>query len=108
MDFKEIFETLKKQVEELATSTLKNYKTAAIKDGKQLLEAMKDDLKRWTLLLADKKLTTKDFEWLVNSQKDLVQLSALKQAGLAAIRIDQFRASVLNLIVDTVFNLVLL
>ena len=106
IDFKKIFETLKTQVEELARSSLKKYKNEAIKDGKKMLEAMKEDLKRWTVLLAEGKLTTKDFEWLINSQKDIVELSVLKQAGLSAIRIQQFRDSVLNLVVDTIFDLI--
>jgi hypothetical protein len=57
-------------------------------------------------LLIEGKLTTEEFEWLVNSQKDLIQMAALKQAGLAAIRIDQFKASLLNMVVDTVFSFI--
>jgi uncharacterized NAD(P)/FAD-binding protein YdhS len=106
VSFKDIFDQLKKAVEDLATSTLKNYIKGAKTDGQNMLNAMKEKLQRWTGLLIDGKLTTEDFEWLVNSQKDLVEMAALKQAGLAAIRIDQFKASLLNVIVDTVFSMI--
>ena len=106
VDFNSIFEQLKQGVIDLAQSTLKNYVSNAKQDAINMLNEMKEKLKRWTLLLADGKLTTSDFEWLVNSQKDLVEMDALKQAGLAAIRIDQFKASLMNLVVDTIFNLV--
>ncbi|MFT4023744.1 MAG: hypothetical protein QM664_08175, partial [Flavihumibacter sp.] len=66
----------------------------------------KENLKRWTTLLMEERLTTADFEWLVLSQKDLAQMVALKQAGLSVIRIQQFRDSLLNLVVDTIFGLI--
>jgi hypothetical protein len=105
--FEEIFKTLKKQVEELAKLFVKNYTKAAIKDGRKFLDETKESLKRWTILLAEGKLTTRDFEWLVLSQKDLAQMIALKQTGLSVIRIEQFRNSLLSLVIDTVFGIVL-
>lgn len=106
-DFEDIFKSLKKQVEELAKMFLQHYSKQAVKDGKKFLDETKDNLKRWTILLIEKRLTTADFEWLVLSQKDLAQMVALKQAGLSLIRIDQFRNSLLNMIVDTIFGVVL-
>lgn len=103
-DFNDLYEQLKQGVIDLAETTLKKYVNKAKSDGKQMLEDMKDKLQRWTELLIEQRLTTEDFEWLINSQKDLIQMTALKQAGLAAIRIDQFVASLLNMIVDTVFS----
>lgn len=106
LHFNEILEALKNGVTDLAKSTVKNYLQHAKEDGEKLIESMKVKLERWTRLLIDKKLTAEDFEWLVNSQKDVVQMDALKEAGLAAIRVDQFKSSVFNLIVDTIFHAV--
>jgi hypothetical protein len=106
VDFNAIFQQLLNAAVGLAKSTVSNYVKDAKTDAQHMLIAMKEKLERWTGLLVNKQLTTEDFEWLVNSQKDLVEMAALKQAGLAAIRIDQFKASVLNLIVDTVFSMV--
>lgn len=105
IDFPGILKQLKDALIGLAEGTLKNYIAEAKSDGQAILDSMKDKLQNWTSLLADRKLTTEDFEWLVYSQKDLVEMTALKEAGLAEIRIDQFKGSVLNLIVDTVFNI---
>lgn len=107
VSFDDIFKTLKKQVEDLARLVVKNYVKEAVKDGRKFLEETKESLQRWTLLLIDKKITTQDFEWLVMSQQDLAQMIALKQAGLAQIRIEQFRNSLLSLVIDTVFGLIL-
>ncbi|MDN3656033.1 hypothetical protein QWZ08_10375 [Ferruginibacter paludis] len=106
VDFADIFKQLKTGVVSLAKSTVSTYLNDAKTDGQNLLAEMKDDLERWTKLLISGDLTTKDFEWLVNSEKDSFKMAALENAGLALIRIDQFRNSVLNMIVDTVFKLV--
>jgi hypothetical protein len=106
MDFSKIFDKLLNDIAALAKSTVKSYSEAAVKDGKQFLQESEEKLKRWTLLLASKQLTTEDFEWLVMSQKDLAQMEALKQSGLALSRIDAFRMSMLNLIIDTVFSII--
>lgn len=106
-NFEELFSELKTNMEDLVKLTLSNYKKEALEDAKTFLESTKDKLKRWTELLAAKQLSTEDFEWLVESQKDLAKMTLLKQKGLAEIRIDQFKKSLLNLIVDTVFNKVL-
>ena len=42
----------------------------------------------------------------VSALTDLIEMAALKEAGLAAIRIDQFKASLMNLVVDTVFSMI--
>jgi hypothetical protein len=99
-DLKPIFKEIETQIALLAAGTTSKYRDEAIADGNQLLADIKEDLERWLLLLANGELKTWEFEWLVNSDKSLVKMHALKQAGLAAIRIQQFSMSVLNLIVD--------
>ena len=106
INFPDILNQLKTDLINLAQSTLKNYVNDANSDAQNLLNSMKAKLETWTQLLADGKLTTEDFEWLVYSQKDLVAMDALKEAGLAEIRVDQFKASVINLIVDTIFSII--
>jgi hypothetical protein len=39
-------------------------------------------------------------------QKDLIEMSTLKQAGLVQIRIDLFKGGVINLVIDTGFQIV--
>ena len=106
LDFAILFEQLKDQVVNLAGISLAKYENEAKKGALLFLNEIKEKLARWTLLLADRQLTTDDFEWLVNSQKQLMEMHALSQAGLAAIRVDQFKNSVMNMVVDTIFSFV--
>ena len=105
VDIKSILSTLKGKIADLAKSTVSNYVKQATKDGEQLLILIKDDLARWSQELADGRITIRDFETLVIGDKDLAEMSALTQAGLALARIDQFRGSLFNLIIDTVLGI---
>lgn len=100
-DIQELYKEIEQQIVSLAESTVSNYKEQAIQDGKQILADIKVDLARWVDLLAQKQMKINEFEWLVNSDKELIKMKALESAGLAAVRASAFGMSVLNLIIDT-------
>lgn len=102
IDIKSILSELKNKIADLAKTTVKEFANEAATDGKQLVDTMENDLKRWTQQLADNQITPLDFKTLVLAQKDLIEMSALKRAGLALARIDKFKNEVFSLIVDTV------
>ncbi|MEX6688147.1 hypothetical protein QTN47_11610 [Danxiaibacter flavus] len=106
-DYNQIFDEIGGQIKQLAENTVSKYRDQAVADANALVASMKEDLIRWTDLLANKRIDTKEFEILVNSEKDLVQMKALQTSGLAAIRVQQFSMSVLNMVVDVVFTKVL-
>ena len=106
-DFNDFLESLKKGLEELTKKNWKEFKDAAEKDGKAFFDKTKEDLKRWTKLLAQGDLSQDDFEWLVVGKKDLAEMEALKQAGLALVRLERFQNALISLVVDTAFEIFL-
>jgi hypothetical protein len=102
-----IIAEIEQEIVAVATSAVSMYRDQAIADGKKLLNDIKEDLLRWTQLLSDGKIKPLEFEWLVNSDKQRVKMSALKQAGLASIHIEQFAMSVLSIIVDVALKKVI-
>lgn len=106
-DFDDLLAQIRDGVAALALATVRRYADDAIADAEAFLDQTRDKLERWTGLLADGQLTTEDVEWLVRSQASLLEMRALKQSGLALVRVDEFRASVLNLVTDTIFGAVL-
>jgi len=104
INFQDLFNGLKDDVITLARASFKTFTKEAEQDAHNLLEGMKDNLSRWTALLAEGSLSTDDFELLINAQKDLVEMKVLQRTGLAIIRIEQFRDSVIHLITDTIFH----
>ncbi len=89
---------------EVAEKNWKEFREAAEKDGNAFLDRTEEDLRRWTKLLAQGDLSQDDFEWLVAGKKDLAEMEALKQAGLALVRLERFRNALISLVVDTAFE----
>ena len=104
INFQDLFNGLKDDAITLARASFKTFTKEAEEDAQNLLEGMKDNLSRWTALLAEGSLSTDDFQLLINAQKDLIEMKVLQRTGLAIIRIEQFRDSVIHLITDTIFH----
>lgn len=103
MEFETIIGGLKEQLTQLFGDKYKEFGKASKKDINAFLDNSKEKLERWTLLLAEEKLTPDDFQWLVTSQKDLLTLKALEKAGVSKISLGHFK----NTVIDAVFNTVL-
>ena len=57
--------------------------------------------------MAQGELTQDDFNWLVLARKHVAELHMLNQAGLAMVRIDRFKNALLDLVIDTAFDVFL-
>ncbi|WP_103026774.1 hypothetical protein [Salinibacter altiplanensis] len=101
------FDALRDEITDLAETHLQEMQEAALKDGEAFLNQTRDDLERWSRLLEQGELSQEEFESLVRGQKDLVEMEALKQAGLAAVRAEQFRDALINRIVGTAGRILL-
>lgn len=106
IDFNAVFDTLKDGVTDLATTTAHNYLNAAKADGIKLVESLKTDIKTWGEQFVAGELTENDVKFLVMAKKDLIEMNALKQAGLSLVKVDQFKKGLLELIVKTLTGLI--
>lgn len=102
----EILSEAGKQIENLALATASKYKDQAIEAGKKILNDMTADLARWSRMLANGEISTKEFELLAKSYKTEIAMSGLYQAGLAQIRAYELGMSILNTIIDVVLKMV--
>ncbi len=102
-NFDVFIEQVKEGAKALALKLFEEYKAVAIEESETFLAETKADIERWAKLLVTGALTREDFAWLVKGKKDLLDLHALKQAGLARVRISRFRNGLIKLIVDKAF-----
>jgi hypothetical protein len=105
IDFQVVLATLKEGVTSLATTTVQNYVNEAKADGLKLVESLKTYIQTWGQELTAGKLSAADVEFLVMAKKDVIEMNALKQAGLGLIKVDEFKNSLLQLIVKTLVSL---
>ena len=103
--FDEYIDSVIKEIGKLAQETLKDYAEDATKDGEDFIKKSKDKLKKWTEDLAEKRMDADEFTSLIKGQKDLAEMKALKQAGLAAVQVDKFRNGVIDLIINKVIGI---
>src|SRR6478672_11670063 len=106
IDFNDMFKKLGAAVESFTRSELKSLADEAVTDAKTFLALSKDNIQRWSNELMEGKLTDEDFQWLIQSQKDLAKMETLKRAGLSLVRIDQFKQNLLHVVGDTVLGLI--
>lgn len=106
INFSQLFQSIESGVEGLAKTSLHDYLTQAKTDGKAVIDDMKADLQQWAAEAEEGALTKEDLDFLVKEQAALSEMTLLKEAGLAAIRIDQFKTGITNVITGAVAGLV--
>jgi hypothetical protein len=98
-----ILQTTLEKSKELAAILFKRFTQQAVSDTQNFLQRSKDGIARATVLLAARQIDKDDFEDLILGKKDLAEMHALKQAGLASATIDTFVNGVLQILIDAAF-----
>jgi hypothetical protein len=104
MDFEELLQNIKDNLMTLVKKELTGYATEGGKEVTSFLKTSYEKLKRWTQLLEAREISRDEYEWLVASQKDLLALEGLYQAGVSKIVLNRFKNAVIQTIVNTVFK----
>ena len=94
-------------LKQLADDEWQDYQKAAIRDGNAFLINSTDDLTAWAEQLALKKITADDLEFLLKGKMDVAELTALKQQGLAKVRLEKFRNSMVSLVMGSLVKTLL-
>jgi hypothetical protein len=98
-----ILQTTLEKSKELAQTLFKKFTDQAVSDTKDFLQRSKGGIDRATALFASEQIDKDDFEDLILGKKDLAEMHALKQAGLASATIDTFVNGVLQILIDAAF-----
>ena len=100
-DFNQILKDIKDQLGPLAEKNLKEFAGQGKQDAEAFLEQSRAKLEKWVQQLADKEIDEAEFRWLVESEKAAAEMEALRAANAGTVRIEQFRDSVLSVVVKT-------
>ena len=104
--FETYLEALKEGIAVLGKEMLSEAIDQAKEDGEAFLMEAREDLKKWTRQLAKGELSRTEFEALVRAKKALFEMRALTQAGISLTRIQRFRDSLIDLVIDTAFEVI--
>ncbi|MEP6681769.1 MAG: hypothetical protein ABJA35_00850 [Parafilimonas sp.] len=106
LDLNNLFIQLKTAVVNLAKEKFKDLVAEASSDGTSLLHILQDDIKKYSQELESNQITPDQFKILLLGDEDLVKMSALTEAGLAAAAADAFKKEVFDIIVNTVLAVI--
>lgn len=101
-NFDAFLETLKTDLAGVIKDFGEDLKEDIIHDVSSLAKKNREDLERWSNELREGNLSPADFEFLLKSKKDLAEMEALEQKGLAQAKLDKLKADILDTIVGSV------
>ena len=104
INFEPIYKELKDSVINIAVSSYKNYKNAVISDVTSYLAKVKDKIEEYTLQLSKNDLSEDEFKFNVDGLKELCEMKALAQCGVAQIELDKLKLKIGNTIVTTILG----
>lgn len=104
MNIDDILKAIKNDLLALFSDNFKNLTDQSKKDLETFLSKTEEKFSRWALLLAEQKITNEEFEWLVKSQKDLLVLTSLQEAGISKIRLSNIKNQAINTIIKTILT----
>jgi len=100
------FELLLKQLKENLLAVLKekypNLRGQSKKDIEAFIKSAKEKLERWVLMLSKSQINLEEFEWLLQSQKDLLSLKQLYATGTSKIALGHLKNKIIKVVLDTV------
>jgi hypothetical protein len=102
-DFDAYVADVRKGVATLAKKEAADYVDAIRKDTKSFLHESRDDLERWTALLASGDLEPREFRLLVHAEKTLGEMKALRAAAKSEILVQKIANGILDVVVQTAF-----
>lgn len=100
-DFNEFLSALKENLIPVIKEGFDSYKDQVLSDGSAFAEKTKTDLQKWLTQMKDGSLTKDDFEFLIKAKGDLAEMEALKLAGLAQVKIDILKKSIIETVIGT-------
>ncbi len=101
-DFDSFLETLKTDLTEVVTDFGEDLKDDLLKDAGDFALQTKEDIIKWSEMLKDGELSLDEFEYLLKAKKDLAEMEALKQRGLAQAKLDKLKLAIIDAVAGSV------
>jgi hypothetical protein len=96
IDWKQI----EKDTATLAKTLLKGFAKQAVSDARDFQKRAETQMLEWLQDLANGDITKKNFESLVRGERDLAEMHALKDAGLAQVALDTFTQGFMEIVLN--------
>lgn len=106
-DINAFLSALKKELEVLADGHFIKYKHQLLHDGTEFAKILEPDLLNWSAEYSIFEMTKEEFENLVKSKKDLLEMESLKHEGLPRTELNKLRNAIVETVTDTAIKFLL-
>jgi hypothetical protein len=96
IDFNHFLNMLKTDLTVIGNEFGRDYLDDILSDGTDFAIRRKENLERRAILLAEGKLTADEFNWLLRSDKNLLEMKAIKKRGLALVQMNKMQDAILG------------
>ncbi len=103
---KEALDGLDNQVVDLVGNFVKRRRQDYEEAAKKLHENLKEDAKRYAMMLADQTITQEDFEMLIKGRWAQIKIELLTELSISKSKFDGIAGDVLKLTVNTLLTAV--
>lgn len=100
-DMNLFIDELKRNLQKLAAGPYQKYSSQLIKDGTAFAVKLEEDLKKWAAEYSIQEMTKEEFESLIKSKKNLLEMEALKHVGLPKTDLNKIRNSIVETVTET-------
>ncbi len=101
-DTNQIVKSIEEQSKLLAEKLVHQFTQQAAADTRDFLNQSRADIERWAGELAREEIDEDDLASLMRGEKDLAEMRALKQAGLAQVTLDTFTNGVIDIAISAI------
>ncbi len=106
-DFNNFIGELKKNLQKLAAGSFSKYSSQLIQDGTSFALKLEEDLNKWADEYSIYEMTKEEFENLVKSKKELLEMESLKHLGLAKTDLNKLRNAIVETVTETAVKVLL-
>lgn len=101
-DFDSFLNTLTSDLGGVIKEFGEEYREDILNGAGDFATKIQSDIQKWAKMLKEGELSPNDFEFLLKAKKDLAEMEALKQKGIARARLDKLKADILDTVVGSV------
>lgn len=105
-DFDRFIKIVKTDLGTVAENLGRGYAKEMVEEGTDFAKRFQDRLERRIALLATGELTKEEFEWLMKSEKNLVELKSIEKKGLAVVQLNEIRGAIIDSLIGAAFKMV--
>ncbi len=108
VDFDRFLKIVKTDLGIVAENLGLEYAKEVVEEGTDFARRFQDRLERRITQLTTGELSKDEFEWLMKSEKNLLELKSIEKKGLAVVQLNEIRGAIIDTLIGAAFKVVIL